>query len=196
MELVILHNLIIFFRNFYYIWHRGIKDGSVYGPHIGTWIQLEGLSWSMVNRVQEPRMWKWRKKKKRLLWFARLLTPLISGDSAKKARIKCAAPVVPSFSLQWKSDESTEHYLTQMLLAINWRYWQAGKNSHMLMRVQGRLMQARFIKTHQVFAKEKSLIFFEQSSISDPKFSQPWLIRKTYNITSVVELTTLYTERS
>ena len=33
----------------------------------------------------------------------------------------------PSFYLQWKSDESTKHYLTQMLLAINWHYWQAGK---------------------------------------------------------------------
>ena len=29
--------------------------------------------------------------------------------------------------LKWKSDESTKHYLTQMLLAINWRYWQAEK---------------------------------------------------------------------
>ena len=34
----------------------------------------------------------------------------------------------PSFSLQRKSDESTKHYLTQMLLAINWCYWQVGKN--------------------------------------------------------------------
>ena len=30
--------------------------------------------------------------------------------------------IVASFSLQWKSDESTKHYITQMLLAINWRY--------------------------------------------------------------------------
>ena len=37
--------------------------------------------------------------------------------------------IVPSFSLQWKSDESTKHYLTQMLLTINWHYWQAGKKS-------------------------------------------------------------------
>ena len=33
----------------------------------------------------------------------------------------------PSFSLQWKSDESTKHHLTEMLIVINWRYWQAGK---------------------------------------------------------------------
>ena len=37
-----------------------------------------------------------------------------------------AAPVVPSFSLQWRSDESTKH-LSQILLVINWRYWQAEK---------------------------------------------------------------------
>ena len=64
-------------------------------------------------------------QKTRLLWFARLLTLLISGYIAEKFWIKCAAPVVPSFSLQWKSVESTKHHLTQMLLSINWRYWQA-----------------------------------------------------------------------
>ena len=58
-------------------------------------------------------------------------------------------------SLQWKSDESTKHYLAQMLLAVNWRYWQAGKSSRMRMKVQGRLMQAHFIEIHQVFAKKK-----------------------------------------
>jgi hypothetical protein len=30
--------------------------------------------------------------------------------------------IVLSFSSQGKSDESTKHYLRQMLLAINWRY--------------------------------------------------------------------------
>ena len=34
------------------------------------------------------------------------------------------------------------------------------KNSRMRMKVQGRLMQARFIEIHQVFAKKKSLILF------------------------------------
>ena len=33
-------------------------------------------------------------------------------------------------SLQWKSHESTKHYLTQMLLVINWSYWQAEKFPH------------------------------------------------------------------
>ena len=37
---------------------------------------------------------------------------------------------IASFSLQWKSDEFTKHYLTQKLLAINWWYWQAGKFTH------------------------------------------------------------------
>ena len=42
----------------------------------------------------------------------------------------CSAPVVPSFSLLWKSNESTKDNLTQMLLAIKWHYWQGGKKIH------------------------------------------------------------------
>ena len=45
--------------------------------------------------------------------------------------------IIPSFSLQWKPNESTKHYLTQMLLAINWCYWQVRKNSCMRMNIQG-----------------------------------------------------------
>ena len=45
-----------------------------------------------------------------------------------------------------------KNYLFQMLLAINWRYWQAWKKSRMRMKVQGRLMQARFIEIHHVLA--------------------------------------------
>ena len=56
-------------------------------------------------------------------------------------------------SLQWKSDESTKRYLTQMLLLTD------GKNSHMRMKVQGRLVQESLIDIHQVFAK-KGRIFF------------------------------------
>ena len=43
----------------------------------------------------------------------------------------------PSFSLQWKSDESTKNYLTQML---HWRYWQMGKNSRMRMKIKDNLI--------------------------------------------------------
>ena len=48
-------------------------------------------------------------------------------------------------------NRAVKRYLTQMLLAINWRYWQAGKNSLMHMNVQGRLMQSYFIEMHKVF---------------------------------------------
>ena len=61
--------------------------------------------------------------------------------------------VVPS--LRWKYDERTKHYLTQMLLAINWRYWQEGKHSRKHMKVQGGFMQVHFIEIHQVFVKKK-----------------------------------------
>ena len=54
---------------------------------------------------------------------------------------------------------STKHYITQMLLVINWRYWQVGKNSRICIKVPGRLMQARFIEIQRVIAKKKSDIF-------------------------------------
>ena len=53
-------------------------------------------------------------------------SPKISRFLQNKVWIKCAAPVVPSFSFQWKSDESFKHYLTQMLQHQH-NYWQAGK---------------------------------------------------------------------
>ena len=73
--------------------------------------------------------------------------------------------IVPSLSLQWKSDESTKHYTTQMLLAINWYYWQAWRNSHMRMRVQGRLMQVHLIEIHLVFAKKNKDGYFSNRAV-------------------------------
>ena len=64
-------------------------------------------------------------------------------------------PMVHTSDVQWKSNENIKHYLTQMLLAINWRYWRTWKNSSMRMEVQGCLMQACLIEIHQVFAKRK-----------------------------------------
>ena len=57
-----------------------------------------------------------------------------------------------------KSDECTKHYLTQMQPAINWRCWQARKNSRMRMKVQGRLIQACFIEIHQDFTKKSDTL--------------------------------------
>ena len=67
--------------------------------------------------------------------------------------------VVRTRGVQWKSDEITKKYLTQMLLAINWRYWQAGKYSRMRMKVKGQLMQAHFFEIHQVFARKGRTLF-------------------------------------
>jgi hypothetical protein len=80
--------------------------------------------------------------------------------SLNQVRGMCWSIVVPSFSLQWKSDESTKHYITQMLHTINWRYWQVGKNSRMCMMVEGHLMLERFIEIHQVFEKKERLDSF------------------------------------
>jgi len=61
----------------------------------------------------------------------------------------------PPFSLQWKSDKSTKHYLTQILLGINWRYWQVGKFLHHThVKFQGHLMQVCFIEIHQILEKK------------------------------------------
>ena len=65
--------------------------------------------------------------------------------------------------------ESIKHYRTQMLLAINWRYWQAGKNSRLRMRVQSRFMEVRFIVILQVFAKKKVWYFSNRSRIAKIK---------------------------
>ena len=45
-------------------------------------------------------------------------------------------------------------------MLINWRYWQAEKNSLTRMKVQDRLTQTRIIEIHQVFAKKKSFDTF------------------------------------
>ena len=56
---------------------------------------------------------------------------------------------------------------------INWRYWQTGKNSHMRIKAQGRLVEARFIKIHQVFAKRKKVGYFSNRVVFDNLHS-PW----------------------
>ena len=69
-------------------------------------------------------------------------------DFNKKMLLRCSRRSV--IFLTMKIRESTTHYLTQTLLTINWRNWQAGKNSRMRMKVNGHLMQARFTEIHQV----------------------------------------------
>ena len=76
------------------------------------------------------------------------MNTIITGDESSVYGYDTETKSVPSFSLQLKSDESTKHYLIQMLLVINWRYWQARKHSRMLTKVQRRLMKARFIEIH------------------------------------------------
>ena len=59
----------------------------------------------------------------------------------------------------WKSNKSTKHYPTQMLLAINW-HLTGGKNSHMSMKVQGHFLKVCFIEIDQFFAKENKVGYF------------------------------------
>ena len=86
-----------------------IPGPSAYiAPLLGTWFRI---FWRYLLVSGEQGAWRTSG-----VWFF-----------VTKVWIKSAAPVVPSFSMQWKSDESTKHYITQILLAINWCYWQAWK---------------------------------------------------------------------
>ena len=56
-----------------------------------------------------------------------------------------------------------------MLLAINSRYWQAGKIARMHMTVQGRLMEARVFEIQQIFAKTKEIGYFSNIVVDERK---------------------------
>ena len=79
-------------------------------------------------------------------------------------------PVVCTRGVQWKSDESTKHYLTQILLAINWRYSQARKK--ILVFIWRFKVASCISETHQVFSKKKldtfptDYLFFWSEKIS------------------------------
>ena len=83
----------------------------------------------------------------------------------KKVWIKCAAPVIPSFSLQWKSDEGTKHYFTQILLVVNWRYWQKGKNSRMCMRLKVASCKRASLKSTR-FSQKNRVGYFSNIVVS------------------------------
>ena len=55
------------------------------------------------------------------------MNTIVTGDESWVYRYNPETKSFQHFFLQWKSDETTKHYLTQMLLGINWHYWQAGK---------------------------------------------------------------------
>jgi len=82
--------------------------------------------------------------------------PQESGFSPKNLnQVRCSSNFVIFLTMEIRR----EHYLTQMLLAINWLYWQAGRNSRMRMKVEGRLIQVRFLEIHQVFAEKSRMLF-------------------------------------
>ena len=88
-------------------------------------------------------------------------------------RVRFRNQIVPSFSWQWKSNKSLKHYLTQMLLAINWHYSQVGKNLLMYMKVQG-----CFIEIHQVFKK----IYIRSGTFLREEYIHPLLIDKDLSV--------------
>ena len=83
-------------------------------------------------------------QKIRLLWFVRLLTLLIW----LLATSSCSHPKVGYLS----NNENPTAALNTT--SLKWRYWQAGKNSQMRMKVHGRLIQACFIVNSPHFRKK------------------------------------------
>ena len=69
-------------------------------------------------------------------------------------------PKVRYFFKQWKSDEWTKHYLTQMLIAINWRYRQAGKKITHAYEGSRSLHASALYRNLPGFRKKKSLVLF------------------------------------
>ena len=63
----------------------------------------------------------------KIYYSFRIVSYLVTNDYGSVTPGCTGTSRNPSFSLQWKSDYSTKHYFTQMLLTINWDYWQAGK---------------------------------------------------------------------
>jgi hypothetical protein len=119
---------------------------QAFGTSIMTMLQHIPLTWFRL-------FWQ----KTRLMWFTRLHTLLIPwflGVPARKANNFLTDLT------QWKSNESTKRYLTQMLLSINWHYWQMGKNSRICMKVQGCLMQRASLKSTRFLQKKNCWILF------------------------------------
>ena len=83
------------------------------------------------------------------------MNTIITGDESWIYGERPGNQIVPSSTLLWKSDKTTKHYLTQMLLAINWRYWEACKNARIHLKVQDHFLLARSIKIHPIFGKKK-----------------------------------------
>ena len=71
----------------------------------------------------------------------------------------CSAPIVPSFSVQWKSNEHTKHYVTQIMLTINWHYLLAEKNSRMHMKVKVAPCKYASLKSTGVSQKKCWILF-------------------------------------
>ena len=81
-------------------------------------------------------------------------------------------PVVSTRGVQWKPDEGTKYYLTQMLLAINLRYLQAGKNykcsrsphASALHWIPPRFLQKTIMSDIRIFVQRRVLLIQKSKS--------------------------------
>ena len=89
-------------------------------------------------------------QKTSLLWFA---SCLISWYGFLRLLIVSQTQE----AIKRKSDESTKHYHTQILLAINRRYWLAGKNHTYVWRFEVALCKRASLKSIRFSQKKKKV---------------------------------------
>ena len=87
-----------------------------------------------------------------------------------------------SFSLQWKSDESTKHYITQRLLAINWRSWQAEKNCKCVWRFKVASCKHASLKPTRFSQKKHRVGYFSLTERYNSDYSMEWKPRSTIRL--------------
>ena len=73
--------------------------------------------------------------------------------------------ILPSFSIQWKSDESTKQYLTQILLVINWRYWQERNIHACVWRFKVALCKPASLKSTRVLQTRNKVGYFSNGIV-------------------------------
>ena len=100
----------------------------------------------------------WRKTS--LLWFARLLTLLISGYIAKKSESNVLLQSFRHFPYNENLTKALNTISLKCCLPSTDAIDRREKKSRIYMKVQGRVVQARFIEIYQVFAKINKVGYF------------------------------------
>ena len=83
----------------------------------------------------------------------------------------------PSFSLQWKSDESTKHYLIQILFAVNWHYWQWEKIQSWEWWFKVTSCKRASLKSSRFSQKQNKVGYFSNRVVCKPAGIAKWVAK-------------------